>query len=201
MASISPFSIEKDQLRTALAGSIQGTWIGDGTDVFPTPNGPVSTEYVETMKLGELFEVVNPGGPGTQQTLIGIRYSTQLANKQTNAAMHQETGYWLFDAQNGSFMKAISIPRGITILAGGGFFPVSLQRTPLGVFIFASAENSSNVFGISNATFLEQVAPTTKFTSQIMVVDNALSYFESSMLTIQGQSLQHTDTATLTKQA
>lgn len=200
MTSKSPFATDKKQLRNVLTNSIQGVWKGDGLDVFPTPHGTAETAYVETMTFGEIFETVNPGGPNNSQTLIGIHYYTKLDNKKTKVPMHQETGYWLFDVDKGEFIKAIAIPRGITILAGGVFMPILLQGASFETLISASAENSSNIFGISNATFLEQIAPTTKFTTQIQLRNDTLTYFESSILRIQGQLLDHTDTANLIKQ-
>ncbi len=190
-------SINKVDLMKALEEYFQGVWQGEGMDTFPTPQGPVKTAYSETMTFGELFVTVNPGGPGNDQTLIGVHYITKLINKATKVPMHQETGYWLFDIENGIYMKAISIPRGITILAGGTFYQTTINDN---MIISASAQIGSNIYGICNDTFLNNVAPTTKFSSSIQMNSTTLYYFEDSNLKIQGQDFNHTDEATLIKQ-
>ena len=69
----SPFSVDKSTLTHALSQSTQGTWQGEGTDVFPSPHGNVTTKYIETMTLGEPFETVNPDGPNSGQTHVPAR--------------------------------------------------------------------------------------------------------------------------------
>jgi hypothetical protein len=198
METKTDLTTQEQQFMKVMSGFFQGTWKGDGMDTFPTPQGPVKTAYIETMTFGALFATVNPGGgPISPQTLIGVHYYTQLINKATQVAMHQETGYWLFDILNGTFRKAIAIPRGITILAGGTFKQTNINDI---MEISASAQMGAETFGICNEPFLMNVAPTTSFSSTIKINETALYYYEDSILKIQGQDFNHTDEASLIKQ-
>lgn len=189
-----------EMMKEALIGELTGTWKGTGVDVFPTPQGPMRTEYSETTTFGEVFNTVNPGGPHNSQTLICVHYITKLVNAKTLEPMHQETGYWLFDSERGKFIKAIAIPRGISILAGGSYMMKDPgEWPPSSVWMNASANEGCQTFGISSDHFLTSVAPTTRFNTSIVWIGESLSYKEDSILKIQGQYVHHTDEATLSK--
>ncbi|NES00539.1 MAG: FABP family protein [Symploca sp. SIO1B1] len=190
---------EQDLFVQALNSTIQGTWTGSGVDVFPTPSGPQKTDYTETTTFGEVFQTINPGGPKNRQVLDCVHYSTNLVNAQTKKPMHQETGYWLIDAAQTKFIKAIAIPRGISILAGGTYHIFSgSSRDPIFV-LNASANVGSPTFGISSDHFLSSVSPTTRFNITIELTGDRMSYKEDSILKIDEQYLHHTDEATLSK--
>jgi len=168
------------------------TWIGQGQDTFPTPNGPVITEYSETMTMGPTFKIIN-GDPNTGQVLWCAHYYTQLANAVTGVAMHQETGYWMFNFVDGTFRKAVSIPRGIAILAGGTF----VLTVENGLVMKAAAASGSSIYGISNEPYLNQYAQTQSFTTTMSQTNDTYTYSEDSVLDIMGQKFNHTDKATL----
>lgn len=190
-----------EMTKASLTTTLAGTWQGNGMDVFPTPQGVMRTEYFESMTFGEVFDTVNPGGPNVNQTLIGIHYYTKLSDAKTGEPMHQETGYWLFDVERGRFMKAIAIPRAITILAGGNYVLLNPGGgpAPATLWMNAAATQGDDTFGIANDTFLNTISPTTRFTTSIILSDNSLYYKEDSLLTIQNTQENHTDEATLTK--
>ena len=185
-------TIDVEKVKAALTASM-GTYVGNGTDTFPTPQGPMVTTYRETMVMGAPFQTANPGGPGMSQNLLCVQYYTQLVNAQTGVPMHQETGFWMLSMETNLFMKAISIPRGITILAGGTW---TLDITN-GLTMMGSAQAGSLTFGISNEPFLNQAAPTESFTTTMVNTSNSISYKEDSILKIQGQNFNHTDEANL----
>ena len=189
-------TVDVEQLKAALTDSM-GTYVGLGTDTFPTPQGPMVTQYRETMVMGAPFQTANPGGPGMSQNLLCVQYYTQLVNAQNGAPMHQETGFWMLSMETTLFMKAISIPRGIAILAGGTW---SLDITT-GLTMMAAAEAGSLTFGISNEPYLNQAAPTESFTTTMVNTSNSISYKEDSVLKIEGQTFNHTDEAALTLQS
>ena len=176
-----------------LTSGIEGTYIGIGTDTFPTPNGPQITKYRETMTVSP-WAVVNNPGPNGGQTLTFLQYATALVNATTGAPMHQECGFWMFQA-NGTFQKAIAIPRGISILAGGLW-----TNTPASLVANATAQAGSATYGISNEPYLNTAAPTTKFTNSITSTGTSIAYNEDSVLHIEGQDFNHTDQATLYRQ-
>ncbi len=74
---------------------LAGVWEGDaGVDVAPGPSGPVETRYHEHLTFEPCGPVVN--GP---QVLYGLRYSTTAWPLGEASPFHEETGYWLWDAQ------------------------------------------------------------------------------------------------------
>lgn len=171
------------------------TWIGQGKDTFPTPNGPLVTTYTETMTMGPSFQTVN-GDPETGQKLLCVHYYTQLVNAETGVPMHQETGYWLLAYADNTFRKVVAIPRGIAILAGGTY-SLSVHD---GLVMTASAKAGDPSYGISNEPYLLQNAPTQRFTTNMSQTNDTYRYYEDSVLHIMGQNFNHTDEATLSLQ-
>lgn len=186
-------------IEDALKATMSDSWTGTGEDVFPTPDGPIKTKYTETTTFGEPFWTINPGGPNNgSQELSCINYITKLVNYDTKLPMHQECGYWLFDVLNKRFIKAIAIPRGISILAGGTY-RAEYDRNRPRIIINASAKVGEPTFGISSDLFLSRVSPTTSFTTTITLYADSYHYNEDSILKIGKNELHHTDEATLNK--
>lgn len=166
-----------------------GTWIGEGLDVAPTPNGTLETVYIEEADFVAIPPVSN--GP---QAVYGVRYLTRLSKKSDLSPMHQETGYWLWMPEQETIVRQFSIPRGILMMAGGC---AHADDTRFKV----AASKGSPTFGILNSPFLDQAAPTILFECSIAITGNAFKYDEASLLNFGGQEFQHTDSATLRKYA
>lgn len=187
---------DESQLLEHLNVLADTTWIGQGEDTFPTAQGPVVTAYTETMTMGAPFQMLN-GDPKTGQKLLCVQYYTQLLNASSGAPMHQETGYWMLSYMDATFRKAVSIPRGIDILAGGTY----LLSKEEGLVMIAAAKAGDRIYGILNEPYLSKNAPTQRFTTNMSQTIQTYSYFETSVLNIMGKNFDHTDEAVLTLQS
>jgi len=170
---------------------LAGVWEGDaGVDVAPGPSGPVETRYREHLIFEPCGPVIN--GP---QVLYGLRYSTTAWPLGEASPFHEETGYWLWDAQAEQVMRCFMVPRGVTILAGG---TASADATELRM----SAVCGSETFGILSNPFLAQAFKTVRYELTVNILeDGSFSYSEDTQLDISQQNdiFHHTDRNILIK--
>jgi len=171
--------------------ALAGTWEGaKGVDVAPGRGGSVETAYRERL----LFEPLGPVENGPQ-TLYGLRYATTAWPQGADDPFHEETGYWLWDAQAGQVMRCFMVPRGVTILAGGNALADARNFS-------MAADAGSETFGILSNPFLDQAFKTVRYELQVDVHDDgSFSYAEDTQLQIQGQDgiFHHTDANRLTR--
>ena len=98
-----------------LAGLI-GTWEGNkGLDVSPEPDGWEESPYYETIAFETVGDVTN----AESQRLVVARYQQIVRRKSTDKVFHDQTGYWMWDADAGAVMQSLTIPRAVCVLAGG----------------------------------------------------------------------------------
>jgi hypothetical protein len=165
-----------------------GNWEGDkGLDVAPDPDGPEENPYFETI----LFEAIGDLTNAESQTLAALRYHQVVCRKSNGNVFHNETGYWIWDASNGTVMQSFTIPRGVCLLAGG---KADASTTSLKV---AAAVNDAD-WGIIQSPFMRDKARTTEFRHEITVTGNELSYSETTVVEIYGKTFDHTDRNVLT---
>src|SRR5690242_8992521 len=80
-----------------------GTWEGDkGRDVAPEPQGSEESAYSETIT----FEPIGNAKNANTQILAVLRYQRTVRRKSNNEVFHDETGYWMWDAQAGVVMHS-----------------------------------------------------------------------------------------------
>jgi hypothetical protein len=93
-----------------------GVWRGDkGVDIAPEPDGAENNPYYETIAFTAASDVTN----AESQTLAAIHYRQIVQRKSNDKVFHDETGYWMWDAQAGIIMHSLTIPRAVSVLAGG----------------------------------------------------------------------------------
>jgi hypothetical protein len=98
-----------------LAGLL-GTWTGnDGTDVAPEPDGTEKSPYFEIIVFSDVGIVTN----AEQQNLAAVHYHQIVSRKEDGKVFHNETGYWMWEAETGTVMHSLHIPRGVGLIAGG----------------------------------------------------------------------------------
>ena len=108
-----------------LAGLI-GVWQGDkGLDIAPDPSGLESNSYYESIDFSACGNVTN----AESQVLAAIYYHQVVIRKTDNKVFHNQTGYWMWDSERQFVMHALTIPRGVCVLAGG---PYAGSKTPEG---------------------------------------------------------------------
>ena len=130
-------------------------------------------------------------------TLAVLYYRQIVTRKEDNAVFHDECGYWTWDAATGTVTHSLSIPRAVTLLAGGEYKGETTAdgRTVLDV----AANLGDEHWGIVQSPFMRKNATTTAFSHHIEVGDGKLSYHETTTLDIYGKIFEHTDGNELTR--
>lgn len=157
---------------------LAGIWEGEkGDDTAPSDD-----RGTETNKFRERISF-EPMGPvnNHEQTLYGLRYSTIAWRSGENDPFHEESGYWLWDAQAKQVLRCFIIPRGITVLAGGTVEP-DAQSFEL------AADVGSETYGICSNPFLDKEFKTVRYELKITIHNNeSFSYEEDTQIQIKGQ--------------
>jgi len=171
--------------------ALVGNWQGDkGTDTSPEPDGKEETAYFETI----LFEAIGDVTNAESQTLAALRYHQVVSKKHNNKVFHNETGYWMWDAQTDTIMHSLTIPRGVCILAGG-----KADTKGTTTILEVKAAVADTEWGIIQSPFMQKNARTVQFSHRIMIDGAELSYSETMVLDIYGKKFDHTDTNTLNR--
>jgi hypothetical protein len=171
--------------------ALVGTWEGDtGTDIAPAdPDRMASStsRYRERLTIEPIGMVDNH-----DQKLCGLRYFTTAWRIGQPDGFHQDTGYWLWDAQHGQVMRSFVVPRGVTILAGG-------SATADAKEFEIAAERGASTYGICANPFLDREFRTLRFTMKVRVLGpDRFSYEQDAVLEIPGQPpFHHTDANTM----
>lgn len=171
-------------------GALVGVWKGDkGVDLSPEKEGLEKHLYSETITIEEVGDVGNAGA----QTLVVVRYHQVVAKLETGDVFHDETGYYMWDAERQVVMQSLVIPRGVSLLAGGDV-KVSGEET---TFSFSTEKEG---YGVVQSPFMAEKANTRAFDHKITVKGSKMSYFETTTVDIYGRSFDHTDENELTRQ-
>ena len=93
-----------------------GVWEGDkGLDVAPEPDGVENNPFYETITFTAGGDVTN----AESQVLTLLHYHQIVKRKSNDKVFHDETGYWMWDAERKLLMHSLSIPRAVSLIAGG----------------------------------------------------------------------------------
>ncbi len=170
-----------------------GVWKGDeGMDVAPEPDDDEHNPYYETLVFTAAEDVTN----AEEQTLCAVRYHQQVSRKSNDNVFHDQVGYFLWDPSTGVICQTLSIPRAVTLLAGGEA-KVDGDTTTIKV----KAVEGDKDWGIVQSPFMQEKARTTAFTHTIKVTGDRLEYSETTVRDIYGKDqYQHTDGNTLKRQ-
>ena len=165
-----------------------GRWQSDtGIDVSPEPDGSERSVYYETIIIQPVGIVSN----AEAQDLAALHYHQVVHRKSDDKPFHNETGYWCWDAPTGLITQSFSIPRGVTVLAGGA-------GDEQGVITVRAAHDDPD-WVIGQAPFMRDNARTLTFEHTVRVEADRLIYAESMLLEIYGRQFEHTDENTLSR--
>ncbi|MEN8130533.1 MAG: heme-binding beta-barrel domain-containing protein [Pseudomonadota bacterium] len=172
-----------------------GVWKGDkGLDISPEPDGTENNPYYETIAFSAIGDVTN----AESQILASVHYRQIVQRKSNNKVFHDETGYWMWDSDTEIIMHSLTIPRAVSVLAGGNH---NGERTGDGNFILeVSAGINDKNWQIIQSPFMRDNARTTEFHHRIIVGDGKLSYSETTIIDIYGEVFEHTDQNKLIRQ-
>ncbi len=165
-----------------------GTWKGDkGTDIAPDPDGSENNPYYETITFEAIGDVTN----AESQMLMALYYRQVVRRKSDDKVFHDQTGYWMWDASNGTIMQSLTIPRAVCLLAGGEHTGATNDDGSVTLEVAAKIDDAQ--WGITQSPFMQDKARTTAFKHRITVGNGKLSYSETTMVDIYGGVFEHTD--------
>ncbi len=166
-----------------------GTWWGDrGLDIAPEPDGQDAEAYYDQIT----FTPSGPADNAEEQDLVTLRYHQVVRKRANGRIFHDQVGHWIYEPSSGMIYHSLSIPRGVSLLAGGEL------RTEGGATVFeVKAEMGSETFGVAQAPFMLEKARTEAFHMVMTVEGNELSYEETTFLDIYGRKFEHKDRAKL----
>ncbi len=170
-----------------LAGLI-GRWEGNkGVDIAPEPDGEEENLYYESLIFSELGDVLNAGS----QKLAVLRYQQIVRHQANDNIFHDETGYWIWDADRETIMHSFVIPRAVSVLAGGLWKQTAEQQNEIVIEVAARAGDAD--WGIIQSPFMRDNAQTVEFSRQLKIAKDKLRYQQTTVLEIYGRRFNHTD--------
>jgi len=172
-----------------------GAWAGDkGLDVAPDPDGTEHNPYYETITFAAVGEVSN----AESQILATIHYRQIVKRKSDHKVFHDETGYWMWDAEARVIMHSLTIPRAVCVLAGGTYDGET--DSDGNILLTVSAGLNDEHWQIVQSPFMRKQARTTEFRHHITTGAKRLSYSETTTVDIYGKIFEHTDRNELIRQ-
>jgi hypothetical protein len=172
-----------------------GVWKGDkGLDVAPDPDGAENNPYYETITFTPADDVTN----AESQLLTAIHYRQIVQRKSNDKVFHDETGYWMWDADAGIIMHSLTIPRAVSVLAGGVYNGEKTDDGSVILDVYAKLDDKD--WQIIQSPFMQRNARTTEFRHRVTVGNGKLCYSETTIVEIFGKVFEHTDRNELTRQ-
>jgi len=173
---------------------LAGIWEGDkGEDSAPSDDrGTETNKFRERITFEPLGPVNNH-----EQALYGLRYTTTVWPLGASDPFHEELGYWLWDAQAKQVLRCFTVPRGVSVIAGGTVEPDAKSFELV-------ADAGSETYGICSNQFLDKEFKTVRYELKVTLHDDhSFSYEEDTQLQIKGPSdlFHHTDKNTLQRLA
>jgi len=170
-----------------------GVWKGNsGMDVAPEPDADEHNPYYETITFEAAGDVTN----AEEQTLSVVCYHQVVSRQSNDKVFHDQVGYWLWDPATDTVIQTLTIPRAVTLLAGG-----KATRNGGETVLDVAASVDSSEWSIAQAPFMQSKAKTTAFKHRVSVKGDTMSYSETTTLEIYGKhDYPHTDENSLTRQ-
>ena len=167
-----------------------GTWSGDsGMDVAPEPDGDERNPFYETISFTAAGDATN----AEEQSLAVVRYHQLVTKQSTGKVFHDQVGFWLWEPDSNLVIQTLTIPRAVTLLAGGKVVRDGSRTT----FKVESKDGDPD-WGIVQSPFMQAKARTLAFRHELTVEGDTLTYDETTLLDIYGKrNYEHTDRNTL----
>jgi len=165
-----------------------GEWHGDkGLDIAPEPEGAESNPYYETLTFTAIGDVTN----AEFQVLTVLHYRQIVQHKSNDKVFHDQTGYWMWDASTDVIMHSLTIPRGVSVLAGGVYTGEKEDDGRIVLEVVAGLNNKD--WKIIQSPFMQDNARTTDYCQHISLGKDKLSYSQTTTIEIYGKVFEHTD--------
>ena len=169
-----------------------GTWKGNlGIDLAPKPDEDENNLYYEILVIEPVdIDIEN----AEEQELLAVRYNQIVREKSNDKVSHSETGYWIWNEKEKTVMNSFSIPRGLSVLAGGD---VKFEDNELRINV--SVKEGDTKWGIVQSPFMLKKAKTLSFSREFTVSGNKLEYSQEMVIDIYSKVFSHIDKNTLFK--
>ena len=172
-----------------------GTWEGEkGIDIAPEPEGEENSPYFEKIVFSALGE---PVSNAEEQDIAALHYHQRVYRISNGKEFHNQTGYWMWDAASGIVMHSLTIPRGLSLVAGGNHDGKTNADGATVIEVKARANDSE--WGIVESPFMRDKASTRDFSQKLTIKDGELIYYQAMTLDIYDRMFLHTDESTLRK--
>jgi len=168
---------------------LRGSWKGDkGLDESPEPDGIEKNTYTETIHFIPAGDVDN----AETQELVALHYHLAVHRIPDGKAIHNQTGYWIWEAESQLVMHGFTIPRGVAVIAGGYYRGET--DADGNIVIEVAAELGHQDWQIIQSPFMQQNAVTTGFNQRMTIGPGRLEYSQTTLVDIYGRkSFAHTD--------
>lgn len=169
-----------------------GKWEGSkGVDIAPDADDVSErNDFHETIE----FTAVQPLDNAEIQDLDGVKYTQVVRRLRDDKIIHEQVGFWMVDIDNQSVVHSFTIPRGVSILAGG----VMVEQAEK-LKLKAAAHAGDAEYGILQTAFLGSNAKTLSYEIELDVQENTLRYSQLTKLFIYGNDFDHHDSSELTR--
>jgi len=172
-----------------------GAWEGDkGMDIAPEPDGTEENPFYESIVFEDAGDVEN----FESQLLTIVRYHQVVRRKSNDEVFHDQVGYWLWDAEARVVMQTLTIPRGVSLTAGG---TAEGDGKSAPVVLSVRAALGDEDWGISQSPVMRDNASTLAFVHRLTIDGDDISYAETTTLEIYGRRFEHTDANVLRRRA
>jgi len=171
-----------------LAG-LKGSWRGDkGQDKSPEPDGIENNAFTETIHFTPAGDVDN----AETQELVAVHYHLAVHRIPDGKAIHNQTGYWIWDAESELVMHGFTIPRAVAVIAGGYYRGET--DADGNIVIEVAAQLGHPDWQIIQSPFMQTNALTTGFSQRLLIGPARLQYSQTTLVDIyEKKSFEHTD--------
>lgn len=167
-----------------------GVWQGQsGQDSSPEPDGTETNIFRERLE----FNPVRPFSNAEEQRMLAVQYHQVIYRIKDNKQIHDQSGYYSWDEASQTLIHSFTIPRGVSVIAGGSCEVDHKNRHRFKV----SASVGDAEWPISQAPFMAKKARTLSYTQTMKVAGSELNYEQTMLLDIYGREFEHTDANTL----
>ena len=168
---------------------LKGSWRGDrGRDESPEPDGTEKNPYTETIHFSPAGDVDN----AESQELVAVQYRLEVHRTTDGKKIHDQTGYWIWDAEARLVMHEFTIPRAVAVIAGGEYRGETDADGSILLRVAAALDHPD--WQIIQSPFMQKNALTTGFEQRLSIAPNRLAYSQTTLVDIYGRkAFEHTD--------
>ena len=119
-----------------------------------------------------------------------MHYQLEVHRNRDGKLIHHQTGYWIWELETSLIMHCFTIPRAVSVVAGGSY----RQGDDGSITFEVSAGFRNSDWPIIQSPFMRDHALTTDFRQTLVLSADSLSYQQTTLVDIYDfQRFEHTD--------